>query len=463
VSSNTDRRPLPAARALLRTAVAGAVLLAATGQAREVRAQATITVPDVRGDQLLFVYDARPSRTSFLLVSNPGDAPVTVELALYPASLASRLGATTITLAAAGHVVIDPGTVAGGAAAGNAGLAVVTPIVADGNPTPVVPPVPLTGSFTLANTALASAFGENAFGRLAVTSGGGRAASGSTVDGGSVKYQRIAPAVLTIPLYFSPPTLGPVENDGNRVVLAAFADRYDGRFALAAADAAVDAVFFEGGGVRVAERSLTARGMLLSDLQSVAGPDRTLSSSGKAFFAIDAPGASVLGVFSQSLGTFASGHRMASASAVPTGTTAPTGCAQLDVTATVGWNTTTSPQVSGTTVRVDYMPSLATIPGTGASDPVRARVTNLTGIEDGLLEAADRPRAGSSGDDQVSVALVSLVQPIAPGPFARVRFDCVAGGTEPSAGDFSCAAEAAAFDGSLVSPASCTLTIARLD
>lgn len=443
--------------------VVATALLALVGVAPGAGAQSTITVPDVRGDQLLFVYDARPSRTSFLLISNPGDAPVTVELALYPATLASRLGATTITLAAAGHVVVDPGSVAGGTAAGSAGLAVVTPIVAGGNATPVVPPVPLTGSFTLANTALASAFGENAFGRLAVTASGARAAAGSTVDGGGVKYQGIAPAVLTIPVYFSPPTLGPVENDGNRVVLAAFADRYDGGFALVAADAAIDAAFFDGGGVRVAERSSTISGVLLSDLQSVAGPDSTLSSSGKAFFAIDAPGASVLGVFSQSLGTFASGHRMAPAPAVPDGTTAPAGCAHVDVTATVGWNAGAFPQVSGTAVRIDYTPSLASLPGTGAGDEVRARVTNLTGIGDGLLEAADRPRPGSTSDDQASVALVSLGQPIAPGPFARIRFDCVAGAAAPGAGDFACAAEAAAFDGSPVSPASCTLSVSRLD
>lgn len=465
---NHARTLARAARGALRRAQRPAALLmpallASLAAAPGAAAQSTIEVPDVRGDQLLFVYDARPSRTSFLLVSNPGDTAVTVEVALYPASLASRLGATTITLAPAGHVVIDPGSVSEGAVAGNAGLAVVTPVAGDGNPTPVVPPVPLGGSFTLANTALASAFGENAFGRLAVTSGGARAAAGSTVDGGSVRYQRIAPAVLTVPVYFSPPTLGPAENDGNRVVLAAFSDRHQGGFSIAAADAAIDAVFFDASGVRVAERSLTVSGVLLSDLQSVAGPERALTSSGKAFFAIDAPGASVLGVFSQSLGTFASGHRMASASGVPTGTTAPAGCAQVDVTATVGWNAASFPQVSGAAVRIDYMPSLSILPGTGAGDEVRARVTNLTGIGDGLLEAADRPRPGSDSDDQVSVALVSLGQSIAPGPFARIRFDCVAGAAIPTAGDFACTAEAAAFDGSPVSPASCALAVQPID
>ena len=429
----------------------------------DARAQQAIAVPDVRGDQLLFFYDARAGRTSFLLVDNPGDAPVTVEVALYPASLAASLGRVRIEIAAAGHTIVDPATIAAGAAAGNAGLAVVTPVASASDGTPVVPPAPLTGSFTLANTVLASAFGENAFGRLAVASSGQRAVPGSAVDGAAVRYQRLAPAVLAIPVYFSPPTLGAVENDGNRVVLAAFADRYDGgAFALAPARAALDVKLFDGDGVEVAARSLDASGVLLSDLQSVAGPDRVLSSSGKAFFAIDAPDASVLGVFSQSLGTFASGHRMTAVDAMPRGSSASATCAQVDMTASVAWSTSAFPQVSGVTVRVAYDPSLASLPGSGASDEVRARVANLTGIDDGLLESADRARPGASADDQVSVALVSLGRAIPPGPFVRLRFDCVAGARRPTAADFACATEAAAFDGSPVATGACSVALAAV-
>src|SRR5262249_51868413 len=152
-----------------------------------------------------------------------------------------------------------------------------------------------------------------------------RAAANSTVDGGKVRYQRIAPAVLTIPVYFAPASLGPVENDGNRVVVAAFADQYGAGFALAPANASLAASFFNGGGTHVAQSSLTASGVLLSDLQSVAGADGPLTSSGKVFFAVTAPDANVFGVFAQSLGTFASGLRMSAVAAVPTGTTSTPG------------------------------------------------------------------------------------------------------------------------------------------
>ena len=42
------------------------------------------------------------------------------------------------------------------------------PVAAASDPTPVVPPQPLLGSYTLANTGLGSSFGENPMGRRAV-------------------------------------------------------------------------------------------------------------------------------------------------------------------------------------------------------------------------------------------------------------------------------------------------------
>ena len=87
----------------------------------------TIPTPDVSGDQLLFLYDARTDRVPFLSISNPSDATVFVEVAFYPADLSSRLGSAVIELGSAANEVIDPTSFAGGVANGNAGLAVMTP------------------------------------------------------------------------------------------------------------------------------------------------------------------------------------------------------------------------------------------------------------------------------------------------------------------------------------------------
>jgi hypothetical protein len=59
--------------------------------------------------------------------------------------------------------------------------------------------------------------------------------------------------------------------------------------------------------------------VFLGDLQGIAG-QATLSSSGKVFFAEGplASNESLIGIFSQSAGTFASGQRMPGVDAVPT-------------------------------------------------------------------------------------------------------------------------------------------------
>ena len=68
-----------------------------------------------------------------------------------------------------------------GAVAGNGGLATVTPIMSETDHTPVVPPRPLVGGFTIVNTELGAGFGDNAFGRLALLGppGAGQAARGA--------------------------------------------------------------------------------------------------------------------------------------------------------------------------------------------------------------------------------------------------------------------------------------------
>lgn len=422
-------------------------------------AQSEIRIPDVRGDQLLYLYDARPGRVSFLLVSNPGDEAVTADVSFYPLSLQSRLGGETIELGAGGHLVIDPSSFAGGAAAGNAGLAIVTPVVGGGSSTPVVPPEPLTGGYTLANTALASAFGENPFGRLAVTASGERAQPGSEVTGSPVRYQRLEPGVLTIPLYFDPRTLGPAEDDGNRVLLAAFTDSYGAGFAPAPATVDAEATFLSGSGARIGTRTVSFTGVLLSDLQATAGPDVPLAGSGKVFFDVRSSAANLFGVFSQSLGTFASGQRMPAVDVVPEGSTNnPSGCSTADVTATVGWDAGQSPDISGVRVEIGY-PVSVSLPGSGSDSSVRERGTNLTGLTDGLFEVADLKANPSGPDDTLSIGLVSLSQPITPGAFARIQFDCASSAAAPVVTDLECLAQASDFEGNLISSAGCTLAL----
>src|SRR5262245_26072532 len=283
------------------------------------RAQTTIGIPEVSGDQLLFVYDARTDRVPFLSVANPSNESVFIDVAFYRQDLSGRIAGGVIELAAAANRVIDPTRDFGGGANGNAGLAVLTPVTSATDASPVVPPQPLVGGFTLANTQLGSGFGENPFSRLAVTSTGAHAAAGSAVDGTTVSYERVAPGILVLPVYFNPQTLEPPERDGNRVILTTFDDQYGTPFNVVGRSDSATAHFFDGSGVPIATTPVTVDGVLLSNLQALAGGADVLTGSGKVFFDVDPGNGNYFGLFSQSLGTFASGQRLPEAFAIPVG------------------------------------------------------------------------------------------------------------------------------------------------
>jgi hypothetical protein len=151
-----------------------------------------------------------------------------------------------------------------------------------------------------------------------VTGSGDRAAAGSAVDGSGVRYEEFEPGILTVPVYFNPQTLEPPEIDGNRVFLASFSDGYGPPFTVSAAAQNLTATYFDTAGAQVATNGVAVNGLLLSDLEALAGV--TLNSSGKVFFSGASDSANLFGLFSQSLGTFASGQLMPAANIVPEGT-----------------------------------------------------------------------------------------------------------------------------------------------
>lgn len=444
-------------------ALVGAVLLGSPGGP----SAQTIGVPDVSGDQLLFVYDARTSRVPFLTVANPSDDTVFIDVAFYSQSLDARLGGGVIELGSAANRIIDPTSDFGGVANGNAGLAVFTAVVSASDLTPVVPGEPIVGGFTLANTQLGSGFGENPFGRLAVTGSGARATPGATVDGSSVSYERIAPEILVVPVYFNPQTLAPPDNDGNRVVLVTFDDQYGTPFEIVGRSDTASARFFDGSGFPVATTTTAVDGVLLSNLQTIAGGADVLTGSGKVFFDVDAGDGNYFGLFSQSLGTFASGQRMPEAFAIPIGTTAtpptptPTGTGTTPTpTATNGTGGSTcngqailttnvsfeATGISGVDVEIAY-PTTVSIPGCCNNPEVLARVENVTGISDGIFGVADNDDP-NVGPVNLSIGLVSLAAPIPGGPFSRITFECTPGATI-AASDFACGAEVSDAAGNL--------------
>ncbi len=284
----------------------------------EARAQLLIAEPGTSGDQLMFFYDATPGRAAFLVVSNTSPDGLTIEIAWYAQDLSRRLATQVQALASGANVVLDPGQVPG--VPGNAGLAVVTPISSPGDTRPVVPaPLrdtlrseasgALAGGFTLATLSSLSAFGQNPLARVAVDAFGNRAPAGAIVDGTAIRYQRIAPDNLLIPFYFDPSS-GALTN---RAFFAAFDDRY-GATAFAIGPVTVDVGFIviDADGEDVANGTLAVNGVTFTDLQALAG-GTSLTSSGKVLLGHDAPlpaNGNLLGLMSQSLGSFAVGQGM---------------------------------------------------------------------------------------------------------------------------------------------------------
>lgn len=303
----------------LRTRIAALLVLAATCLAGgEARAQSLIAAPGTSGDQLFFFYDATPGHTLFLVVGNISQSSLTLEVDWYSQDLSQRLAQQFQVLAAGANVILDPGQVQG--VAGNAGLTVVTPVMSATDPRPVVPSVfretlaaapsgSLIGGFTLADLSANSAFGQNPLARVAVDAAGNRAAAGAIVDGTAIRYQRIAPEALFIPFYFNP-SGGTLTN---RAFVGAFEDRYAASgFSIGPVSLTLGAALLDANGANFATGNLAVDGVAITTLQALAG-GASFTSSGKVFLGVSnalPANANLMGLMSQSLGTFAVGQGM---------------------------------------------------------------------------------------------------------------------------------------------------------
>lgn len=125
------------------------------------------------------------------------------------------------------------------------------------------------------------------------------------------------------------------------------------------------------------------------------------------------------------------------------------------VVVSVDWDHGRAEKVSGVVVRVGYPASLA-MPAQGEPRSAKDRVQLLTSTSGGLFDAVPRDADQDGREDVVSVGLIT--QGIASGPFARLRFDCVAGSSSALASDFSCVSDVADESGSV--PSSCSVAVA---
>ena len=191
-----------------------------------------------------------------------------------------------------------------------AGLAFATAIGSDGRP---VASRALAGLFTVANLATQSAWGGPALARRAIRASGAAfelADAGDTIDGAGVRLQRLAATRHDVAVYYDPSTLEPASLGGNQVLLASFADLYDGGFAAAPVTTPWSFAATRGTGAAIASGERAVTGVASSHLEDLAGAGVAGSGGRLRLEAADVAGANGFALFTESLGTFATGYRL---------------------------------------------------------------------------------------------------------------------------------------------------------
>lgn len=345
-----------------------ALAVAAPWTGRSARAA---SAPSSRGDQLVFYYDARDGRTSFLNLRNLDPQPTTVGLVFYSADL-SEVSGQTLSLPARGLRTIDVGALRAGGLPAGVGIAVATGVNASAE---AVVTKALSGSFTVANLATGSAWGAPAVRRRARLvepgpDGDDGASRGSVIDGTTVALEPVEAGTANLANYYDPETLRPAAEGGNELVIFSFADA-PGRVAgIASGASRWLATARRRSGVSLSPRTLDVSGVRLTDLVSVFGADVN-GSAGSLELELDLAASPIEGVhrvvfFAEALGTFGTGYRLpARAPAAPGPSPSPSATPATTPTAASSPGPTGTPQ------------PIATVGGALAATPAPAQGSSV--------------------------------------------------------------------------------------
>ncbi len=264
-------------------------------------------VPQARGDQLVFFFDASASATSFLNVANEGAESLDVLLRLYDADLSASVE-TVVSLPGGGTRTFDIGSFEGLPE----GPGVAFAVAVDGAGRPIASRA-LAGNLTVANLGTQSAWGAPAIARSALRASGSDgfepADVGDEVDGTSVFFEALRPSTADLSVYYDPETLEAPELGGNRVIFVSFDD-----VAGDPLSAAAGGVTWRLAGTQRDGTSTTSgppystRGVDATHLEALVGPS-VLGAAGSLHLEIDSPtDSNRIVYFVESLGTFATGY-----------------------------------------------------------------------------------------------------------------------------------------------------------
>jgi len=257
-----------------------------------------LETPDSFGDQVIFYYDARADFTTFINIRNGNFSPVTVNVLFYGPTFDTPF-TKAVTLTDGALTTIDVGGLRATGLPAQAGVAIATVVDELGQ---AIATNALTGNFTVANLLTGSAFGAHGAARSA-HDGDGLLLPGGQAIGIETPLQAIRPRGVLLASYYNPDTLAPVSASGNQLIFINFRDTYGPTYGAATGSTTWN--------VRTTRSSggVTANGVTVTDLASVAGSGVNGAAGGMVFLADnDTPGLNRLVYFTESLGTFGTGY-----------------------------------------------------------------------------------------------------------------------------------------------------------
>lgn len=306
--------------ALLAFLVFGSVHVAQPANAGIMVTSIATERPDGQGDQLVFFYDAREGRTSFVTVRHAAQSlpALTVRLIFYSGGFSLPF-TRDLELEPGQLRIVDITALRDEGLPAQPGMAIATAI--DPTGAPVVTRA-LTGNFTVANLETGSGWGAAAAARSAINTGvaelsaavappGTLPAAGTVIDGIAVALRPIQPRELDLAAYYAPDQLAPPEQGGNELVFLSFADILGGPYAAQPASTSWTLTARRNDGSLLAGTTYGVSGVVATDIASVVGPSAN-GTSGSIRLAADetADRVSRLVFFAEALGTVGTGYML---------------------------------------------------------------------------------------------------------------------------------------------------------
>lgn len=288
-------------------AVAIAMFLAvSSGPAMRSAFAQTLSEPEAVGDQVAFFFDARQNYTTFITLRSIASTSLTVRVLFYTGNFSAPL-VQSVTLAPGTLRVIDVGSLRDSGLPAESGVAIATAV--DGTNQSVVSRA-LAGNFTVADIATGSGWGAAGAARSAEQKGSQVPPTvGTVINGSSIFLPPIAPHAADLAAYYDPNQLAPPAIGGNQLLFLSFKDVAGAVYSASPESTAWTVQARRNDGSVIANTNFNASGVVVSDLETVAGSGVNGATGWIRFTAptLMSPPTRLI-YFSEALGTFGTGY-----------------------------------------------------------------------------------------------------------------------------------------------------------